>query len=73
MEAIAAKLNDYFSFIEFEFESGISHPKMLSFDRNGVNLGSINGNSDAPSIALFGAIYNEVNRVFHEERAKESR
>jgi hypothetical protein len=72
--AIALILRSSFSFIEIEFElkPGIANPKVLSFDRNGADLGSIDGNLDAPSIALFGAIHNEANRVFQEERAKES-
>lgn len=75
VETIATRLMDSFSFfeIDFDLQPDITHPKALSFERNGADLGSIDGNPDASSIALFGAIHNDVNWVFQEEHAKELR
>jgi hypothetical protein len=53
--------------IEFELKADINHPIVLSFDRNGADLGNIDGDIDAPATAMFSGIHIEANRAFRRE------
>lgn len=68
VEAIKECLGKSYSHIEIEYElkEGISHPMALTFERKGVDLGSIDGDKNAPSIAMISGIHIEANRAFRE-------
>jgi hypothetical protein len=71
-EAIKERLSETCSHIEIEYEwkEGITYPMALSFERKGVDLGSIDGDKDAPSIAMISGIHIEANRAFREAESK---
>jgi hypothetical protein len=50
--------------ITYELRDDISHPIATSFARNGTDLGGIDGDRDAPSIAVITGIHLAANKAF---------
>ena len=69
MDAIKRHLGNSYNHItiEYELKADINHPVVLSFDRNGADLGNIDGDIDTPATAMFNGIHIEANRAFHRE------
>ena len=53
--------------IIYELTEDVLVPTVSSFERNGIDLGSIDNDPDAPSIALFRGIKIALNEACHEE------
>jgi hypothetical protein len=69
VDAIKRHLGNSYSHItiEYELKADINHPIALSFDRNGADFGSVDGDMDTPSIAVISGIHIEANQAFCRE------
>jgi hypothetical protein len=69
---IKERLTASYSHVNFTFEEGTDtlRPIAVRFDFNDADLGSIDGDKNAPSIAMITGIQNEANRAFREATSR---